>query len=140
MLGCTEVLSHPNNDTFVMVKVLSFPLLKMHLLCLYPLLHQPSLLHCFLIGILFKVFNRKISISLLISVQQTHQRNQLKDTIGDADEPEGTLSFFKVLFLVSKGIILTDNCNYLELGDPLTVEEQEEKEQLLEEVLPLLDY
>ncbi|XP_010941805.1 probable chromatin-remodeling complex ATPase chain [Elaeis guineensis] len=41
-------------------------------------------------------------------LMQTHQRNQLKDTIGDADEPE-------------------------ELGDPLTVEEQEEKEQLLEE-------
>ncbi|EHA8591065.1 ISWI chromatin-remodeling complex ATPase CHR11 [Cocos nucifera] len=41
-------------------------------------------------------------------LMQTHQRNQLKDTIGDADEPE-------------------------ELGDPLSVEEQEEKEQLLEE-------
>ncbi|KAA8527483.1 hypothetical protein F0562_034802 [Nyssa sinensis] len=40
-------------------------------------------------------------------LMQTHQRNQLKDTI-DVDEPE-------------------------ELGDPLTAEEQEEKEQLLEE-------
>ncbi|XP_077232614.1 putative chromatin-remodeling complex ATPase chain [Tasmannia lanceolata] len=41
-------------------------------------------------------------------LMQTHQKNQLKDTIGDGDEPE-------------------------ELGDPLTSEEREEKEQLLEE-------
>ncbi|KAF8392550.1 hypothetical protein HHK36_022895 [Tetracentron sinense] len=41
-------------------------------------------------------------------LMQTHQRNQLKDTIGDGDEPE-------------------------DLGDPLTAEEQEEKEELLEE-------
>uniref|UniRef100_A0A5B6YW13 Putative chromatin-remodeling complex ATPase chain isoform X1 n=1 Tax=Davidia involucrata TaxID=16924 RepID=A0A5B6YW13_DAVIN len=40
-------------------------------------------------------------------LMQTHQKNQLKDTI-DVDEPE-------------------------ELGDPLTAEEQEEKERLLEE-------
>ncbi|KAA8548508.1 hypothetical protein F0562_000225 [Nyssa sinensis] len=40
-------------------------------------------------------------------LMQTHQRNQLKDTI-EVDEPE-------------------------ELGDPLTAEEQEEKERLLEE-------
>ncbi|OVA15033.1 SNF2-related [Macleaya cordata] len=38
----------------------------------------------------------------------TNQKNQMKDTIGEGDEPE-------------------------ELGDPLTAEEQEEKEQLLEE-------
>ncbi|KAF8401535.1 hypothetical protein HHK36_012477 [Tetracentron sinense] len=41
-------------------------------------------------------------------LMQTHQKNQLKDTIGDGDEPE-------------------------DVGDPLTAEEQEEKEQLLEE-------
>ncbi|KAK1317268.1 putative chromatin-remodeling complex ATPase chain [Acorus calamus] len=41
-------------------------------------------------------------------LMQTHQRNQLRDTIGDGDEPE-------------------------EVGDPLTPEEREEKEQLLEE-------
>ncbi|KAH6769766.1 chromatin remodeling factor17 [Perilla frutescens var. hirtella] len=40
-------------------------------------------------------------------LMQTHQRNQVKDTI-DVDEPE-------------------------DVGDPLTAEEQEEKEQLLEE-------
>ncbi|RRT62354.1 hypothetical protein B296_00043460 [Ensete ventricosum] len=39
----------------------------------------------------------------------THQKNQLKDTIPDGDESE-------------------------DLGDPLTTEEQEEKEQLLEEL------
>ncbi|KAK1278455.1 putative chromatin-remodeling complex ATPase chain [Acorus gramineus] len=41
-------------------------------------------------------------------LMQAHQRNQLRDTIGDGDEPE-------------------------EVGDPLTPEEREEKEQLLEE-------
>ncbi|RWR94121.1 ISWI chromatin-remodeling complex ATPase CHR11 [Cinnamomum micranthum f. kanehirae] len=41
-------------------------------------------------------------------LMQIHQKNQLKDTIGDGDEPE-------------------------ELGNPLTAEEQEEREQLLEE-------
>ncbi|XP_020113773.1 probable chromatin-remodeling complex ATPase chain isoform X1 [Ananas comosus] len=41
-------------------------------------------------------------------MQQTHQRNQAKDTIADGDEPE-------------------------DVGEPLTAEEQEEKEQLLEE-------
>ncbi|KAF9619465.1 hypothetical protein IFM89_007040 [Coptis chinensis] len=39
---------------------------------------------------------------------QTHQKNQVKDTIGDEDEPE-------------------------DVGEPLTEEEQQEKEQLLEE-------
>ncbi|KAI8566099.1 hypothetical protein RHMOL_Rhmol02G0013200 [Rhododendron molle] len=42
------------------------------------------------------------------SLMQTNQKNQLKDTTIDMDEPE-------------------------ELGDPLTAEEQEEKERLLEE-------
>ncbi|XP_068661697.1 ISWI chromatin-remodeling complex ATPase CHR11-like isoform X2 [Aristolochia californica] len=41
-------------------------------------------------------------------LMQTHQKNQLKDTIGEADEIE-------------------------DVGEPLTSEEQEEKEQLLEE-------
>ncbi|XP_008776232.1 ISWI chromatin-remodeling complex ATPase CHR11-like [Phoenix dactylifera] len=41
-------------------------------------------------------------------LMQTHQRNQSKDTIGDGDEPE-------------------------DLSEPLTMEEQEEKERLLEE-------
>ncbi|THU68957.1 hypothetical protein C4D60_Mb08t09300 [Musa balbisiana] len=41
-------------------------------------------------------------------LMQAHQKNQLKDTIGDEEEPE-------------------------DLGEPLTAEEQEEKEQLLEE-------
>jgi len=37
-------------------------------------------------------------------------------------------------------IIASNSCNfYLELGDPLTVDEQEEKEQLLEEVGLLID-
>ncbi|KAK9086561.1 hypothetical protein Syun_028955 [Stephania yunnanensis] len=40
-------------------------------------------------------------------MQQTHQKNQMKDTIVESDEPE-------------------------DLGDPLNAEEQEEKEQLLE--------
>ncbi|XP_058078110.1 ISWI chromatin-remodeling complex ATPase CHR11-like isoform X2 [Magnolia sinica] len=41
-------------------------------------------------------------------LMQIHQKNQLKDTIGEGEEPE-------------------------ELGDPLTAEEQEERELLLEE-------
>ncbi|XP_064934683.1 ISWI chromatin-remodeling complex ATPase CHR11-like [Musa acuminata AAA Group] len=41
-------------------------------------------------------------------LMQAHQKNQLKDTIGDEEEPE-------------------------DLGEPLTAEEQEEKERLLEE-------
>ena len=37
-------------------------------------------------------------------------------------------------------IIASNSCNfYLDMGDPLTVEEQEEKEQLLEEVRLLID-
>merc|ERR1711915_30879 len=39
---------------------------------------------------------------------QTHQRNQAKDTLGEGDDTE-------------------------DVGEPLTVDEQEEKEQLLEE-------
>ncbi|KAK4405614.1 ISWI chromatin-remodeling complex ATPase CHR17, partial [Sesamum angolense] len=55
----------------------------------------------------FQFFNT-LRLSELYEKEQTHQKNQVKDTI-EVDEPE-------------------------DVGDPLTAEEQEEKEQLLEEV------
>lgn len=69
--------------------------------------------------------------------QQTHQKNQLKDTI-DVDEPEGMLS--KLLPVAFLCCLLYHFANdqlhiwHLETGDPLTPEELEEKERLLEEV------
>lgn len=74
----------------------------------------------------------------LLWFQQAHQKNQLKDTIGDEEEPEGTDFIFSHVFLVQwsfKILYLVEP----DLGEPLTAEEQEEKEQLLEEVSPLGD-
>lgn len=67
--------------------------------------------------------------------QQAHQKNQAKDSI-DVDEPEGLLVYYiclllSHLFYVIKSQLIFDS---IEFGDPLTAEEQEEKEQLLEEV------
>ena len=71
--------------------------------------------------------------------QQAHQKNQLKDTI-DVDEPEGTstqllphLSSCCLLHHFTSYLLITDHW-YLEMRDPLTAEELEEKERLLEEV------
>lgn len=69
--------------------------------------------------------------------QLTHQKNQLKDTI-DVEETEGMLLIFMfhvpisckfpfTVWLILEMIIL-------DVGDPLTAEELEEKEKLLEEV------
>ena len=69
--------------------------------------------------------------------QQTHQKNQLKDTI-EVDEPEGILFNFPTdPIFWSNSITFLTWCKCLEVGDPLTAEEVEEKERLLEEVTGL---
>lgn len=68
--------------------------------------------------------------------QQTHQKNQIKDSI-DVDEPEGILLFPYDVLLYGTQIFFLPvwlSLLYLEGGDPLTAEELEEKERLLEEV------